>query len=199
MRSYGQYCGLAKALDVVGDRWTLLIVRELLIGERRYTDLLNGLPGIATNLLTTRLEEMEAAGVIARAAVKTYRLTPRGEELRPVIDALGRWARPLLAGRSDTETVRTRWMALPAEMYLRPTARPVTIQIAGDDETIVLDSSGERIRARSGADPDADLFLTGPPELALAVVMGGMTVARAKKLGLKVEGDVRALSRLKRV
>ena len=85
MRSYGQFCGLAKALDVIGDRWTLLIVRELLIrGACRYTDLRNGLPGIATNLLAERLRELEEAGVIEREeapppiATTLFRLTPRG-------------------------------------------------------------------------------------------------------------------------
>ena len=86
MRSYGQYCALAKALDVLGDRWTLLIVRELMLaGPSRYTDLRNGLPGIATNLLSDRLRELEAAGVVAReqapppVATTLFSLTaPRG-------------------------------------------------------------------------------------------------------------------------
>src|ERR1700761_9754991 len=97
MRSYGQYCSIAKALDVVGDRWTLLIVRELLIrGACRYTDLKNGLPGIATNLLADRLRELEAAGLISReeapppVATTLFKLTPRGEEMRPVLDELMR-------------------------------------------------------------------------------------------------------------
>src|SRR6185295_293446 len=86
MRSYKQYCALAKALDVVGDRWTLLIVRELLIrGRCRYTDLRNGLPGIATNLLADRLREMEQSGLVSREeapppiATTLFQLTPRGE------------------------------------------------------------------------------------------------------------------------
>ena len=102
MRSYDEYCAVAKSLDVVGDRWTLLIVRELAIrGACRYTDLRNGLPGIATNLLAERLRELEHAGVIAREnapppiATTLFRLTPRGEQLRPVLagsDSLGRSA-----------------------------------------------------------------------------------------------------------
>src|SRR5262250_2462980 len=103
MRSYGQYCALAKALDVVGDRWSLLIVRELLIrGPSRYTDIRNGLPGVATNLLAERLESLEQAGVIRReaapppVATTLYRLTSRGEELRPVVRAMASWGVPLL-------------------------------------------------------------------------------------------------------
>ena len=88
MRTYGQYCALAKSLDVLGDRWTLLIVRELMLaGPSRYTDLRNGLPGIATNLLSERLRELEAAGVVARneapppVATTLFSLTERGEAL----------------------------------------------------------------------------------------------------------------------
>src|SRR5215831_16134982 len=103
MRTYGQYCSVAKALDVVGDRWTLLIVRELALqGPCRYTDLRNGLPGIATNLLAARLRELEAAGVVRREeapppiATTLFHLTARGEELRPVLEALTRWGVPLM-------------------------------------------------------------------------------------------------------
>src|SRR5206468_5268722 len=103
MRSYGQFCGLAKSLDVIGDRWTLLIVRELLIrGPSRYTDLQRGLPGIPTNLLADRLRDLEDAEILRKdvsrrpGAVPVYALTPRGEALEAVIAALGRWAAPLL-------------------------------------------------------------------------------------------------------
>src|ERR1017187_2932151 len=98
MRSYRQYCSIAKALDAVGDRWTLLIIRELLIrGGCRYTDLKNGLPGIATNLLSDRIRELEAAGLIRREdapppiATTLFHLTAAGAELQPVLHALGRW------------------------------------------------------------------------------------------------------------
>src|SRR5262249_49373954 len=104
MRTYDQYCAIAMALDAVGDRWTLLIVRELLIQERcRYTDLRNGLPGIASNLLVDRLRELEERGIVTREeapppiATTLFRLTPRGEALKPVLAALGQWGAPLLA------------------------------------------------------------------------------------------------------
>src|SRR5215475_14453792 len=104
MRPYNQYCALAKALDLVGGRWTLLIVRELLIrGPCRYTDLQKGLPGIATNLLADRLREMEAAGIIASetapppAAATLFALTDRGRALEPIVMQLGSWGAPLLA------------------------------------------------------------------------------------------------------
>src|SRR5437588_2360078 len=98
MRTYDQYCSVARALDVIGDRWTLLIVRELLIrGPSRYTDLQYGLPGIATNLLAERLRELEADGVITKemapppVATTLFSLTPRGAALDSVLAALGQW------------------------------------------------------------------------------------------------------------
>src|SRR5882762_11728947 len=116
MRRYGQFCPLAKALDVVGDRWTLLIVRELSIRPCRYTDLRDGLPGIATNLLADRLKSLEAAGVITAEAVPPpvattlYRLTERGEALLPALQELANWGAPLLADADDTDEVRARWL-----------------------------------------------------------------------------------------
>jgi len=207
VKSYRQYCGLAKALDVIGDRWTLLIVRELLIGEGRYSDLLKGLPGIATNLLATRLQEMEEAGLVTReellppAAATVFRLTPRGEELRPVVRELGKWAGPLMTGRTKSECARTRWMVLPAQFYLEdrlPKDRPVAIQINGADESMVIESRDGKVKARTGQAADADLIMTGSPELALGIMMGRLTSAAAKKKGLKIEGDAKLLSRISR-
>src|SRR6516225_5368811 len=125
MRSYGEYCSIAKSLDVVGDRWTLLIVRELVErGPCRYTDLRNGLPGIATNLLAERLRELEQAGVIAREeapppiATTLFRLTQRGEQLGPALEGLIRWGIPLMTERRPEDAVRSHWIAWALEMML---------------------------------------------------------------------------------
>src|SRR4051812_47776662 len=114
MRSYRQYCGLAKALELVGDRWTLLIVRELLSqGPCRYKDLQHGLPGIATNLLAQRLRDLERVGIVVRASAPPpisadlLDLTPRGKELKPVLMALGKWGDPLMADASSRDVIRT--------------------------------------------------------------------------------------------
>ncbi|WP_055494578.1 helix-turn-helix domain-containing protein [Streptomyces sp. TP-A0356] len=118
-RSYDQYCSTARALDAVGDRWTLLIVRELLAGPRRYTDLHADLPGVSTDVLASRLKEMERDGLTTRrrlpppGAVYVYELTSRGQELLPVIQALGSWGAPALAERRATDAVRAHWFALP--------------------------------------------------------------------------------------
>src|SRR5260221_5818433 len=114
MRQYGQFCPLAKALDVVGDRWTLLIVRELSVRPCRYTDLRDGLPGIATNLLADRLKSLEAAGIITAeaapppVATTLYRLAERGEALLPALQELATSAAPLLADADETDEVRSR-------------------------------------------------------------------------------------------
>ena len=125
MRSYDEYCAIAKSLDVVGDRWTLLIVRELALrGACRYTDLRNGLPGIATNLLAERLRELEHAGVIEREeapppiATTLLRLTPRGEQLRPVLEDLVRWGVPLMTEQKPDDAVRSHWLAWALELML---------------------------------------------------------------------------------
>src|SRR5580704_10226150 len=121
MRSYGQYCSIAKALDVVGDRWILLIVRELLIrGACRYTDLRDGLPGIATNLLVERIRAMEDAGLVLREdapppiATALFRLTPRGQQLEPILYQLGQWGAPLLANAPKKDAFQPHWLVLPA-------------------------------------------------------------------------------------
>src|SRR5215475_5853674 len=113
MRSYGEFCSIAKALDVVGDRWTLLIVRELLIrGPCRYTDLREGLPGIATNLLADRMDELVGAGLVVRAyepppvATNLFRLTERGRALEAAMLALGSWGAPLLGQASSDDVLR---------------------------------------------------------------------------------------------
>src|SRR5204862_2740055 len=116
MRSYDEYCAMAKSLDVVGDRWTLLIVRELaLSGACRYTDLRNGLPGIATNLLADRLRELERTGVIEReeapppVATTLFRLTENGRALRPAVHALVQWGAPRLGDGIGEDSFRSHW------------------------------------------------------------------------------------------
>jgi DNA-binding HxlR family transcriptional regulator len=206
VRTYGQYCGLAKALDIVGDRWTLLIVRELLIrGRCRYTDLKDGLPGIATNLLAARLVELEQAAVLRRetapppVATTLYELTPRGAELEPVIEALGRWAGPLMTAPARREAFRSHWLALPLQLYLTdrsPTRPPITVELRAGAEPVTLETSGGAVRARPGAAQNPDVVLTGPPQVLLSLLLGRIDVARARAAGLKWQGDPTTLKRL---
>lgn len=213
MRSYGQYCALAKSLDVLGDRWTLLIVRELMLGgPSRYTDLRNGLPGIATNLLSERLRELEAAGVVARTeapppvATTLFSLTERGHALEPVLDALGEWGVPIMAaGPAAGDAFRSRWMAWPAELFLRdgaPEEPPVSVELSICDEPteqpVIVEAGGGVVSARApGPDERPDARLSGSPHAMLALLSGQISVAEARRRGLRVEGDLAALERMR--
>ena len=208
MRSYGQYCGLARALDIIGERWTLLIVRELLLGPRRYTDLQKGLPGIATNLLASRLVAMEETGLIDRedapppVATTLYRLTPRGEDLRPVIDALGRWARPLMTQGVKGDAFRSEWLTLPAQLYLAdadPNRAPTVVEVRSGDQPVVIEARDGSIRTRMGSAEDPDAVITARPDIALALLLGRIDLATARSRGLKLEGNQRAIRRFKPV
>src|SRR5579859_1461883 len=206
MRTYGQYCGLAKALDVVGDRWTLLIVRELLArGACRYTDLQQGLPGIATNLLADRLRDLEEAGVLQREesppplAAALFRLTPRGEALLPALLELGRWGAPLLAGAGKRDRFRSHWLALPIAVELEdqtPEGPPVCIELRSDDEPFLIEARDGAIHTRPGKAERPDLILSGPGPLITAVLFGKLDIATAT--GLKYEGDPLVLQRLQK-
>ncbi|WP_328548662.1 helix-turn-helix transcriptional regulator [Streptomyces platensis] len=118
-RSYDQYCAVARALDAVGDRWTLLIVRELLGGPRRYTDLHADLPGVSTDMLASRLKDMERDGLVTRrrlappGAAFVYELTTRGHALLPALTALADWGAPALDERRPTDALRAHWFAVP--------------------------------------------------------------------------------------
>jgi DNA-binding HxlR family transcriptional regulator len=206
MRSYDEYCAIAKSLDVVGDRWTLLIVRELALrGPCRYTDVRNGLPGIASNLLAERLRELERAGVVAREdapppiASTLFRLTARGEELRPLLEQLLRWGVPLMVEQKPDDAVQSHWLAAALELMLtdrRPGSSPVTLQLQTGDEPIVLESRDGAIHARLGTAANADATLAGPAKPILGLLMGRIGLADAQAKGLTYDGDPVALERL---
>src|SRR3954449_12095220 len=125
-RTYNQYCGLARALDLVGERWALLIVRELTLGGKRFTDLREGLPGIGTNVLATRLRELQADGVVRKlrlmppADTTVYMLTDYGVRLVPAMLALGRWGAETMGARAPGAEVRSGWLAGALEAGFPP-------------------------------------------------------------------------------
>lgn len=126
-RNYRQYCGLAAALDVVGERWTLLIVRELLLGPRRYTDLLADLPGIGTNLLADRLRKLCALDIVRRfedGSGHGYQLAPLGEGLRPAVLALSKWGVGLLGEPRPDMVTRPHWALLAVQAMADASALP---------------------------------------------------------------------------
>jgi DNA-binding HxlR family transcriptional regulator len=206
MRSYGQYCGVAKALDVIGDRWTILIIRELLIrGACRYTDLKNGLPGIATNLLSDRTRELESAGLIRRedapppVAATLFQLTEAGQELYPVVDAIGRWGVRYMIEPAEGDEFRGQWFTFPVSYFLRdrdPGGPPVTIELRAASSPVVVEVSGGSARTRLGPAAAPDLVLEGAPQLILALFSGGLTAAEVADLGLEISGDTSVLQRV---
>ena len=206
MRSYGQYCSIAKALDVVGDRWTLLIIRELLIrGACRYTDLRNGLPGIATNLLSDRIRELESAGLIRREdapapiATTLFHLTESGAELLPVLDAIGRWGVRYMIEPADSDEFRGHWFTFPVSFFVHdrdPDGPPVSIELRTASGPVVIEISGGSTHTRLGTAAAPDLILQGEPQLILALLSGQLTAAEAADRGLQVSGDTGVLRRV---
>jgi len=207
MKSYREYCAVAQALDVVGERWTLLIVRELLIqGPSRYTDLRNGLPGIATNLLAERLREMEQAGLIRReeahppVATTLFHLTERGRELKPVVDALGRWGGPLVSRPIGDDEFRSHWLVLPIEAHLidnTPERPPITIELRTGDEAMLVETIDGRVRARPGKADHPNAVLTGTGSQVIGLLTGRLDLAEAMRRGLRVEGDREVIDRVR--
>jgi DNA-binding HxlR family transcriptional regulator len=199
MRSYGQYCALAKSLDVIGDRWTLLIVRELLNGPRRYGDLQEGLAGIATNLLADRLRHLEQHGVVDRDSRGTYRLTKWGQGLAEPIYALARWAGPLMAERADDE-FRSAWL-VPAVAAIfegvDPSRPDTTIEIHTGDSPMTIVSVRGRVQVQPGTADCPDLVISGPPEGVIGLLAGALDKAAASERGVLVQGDIRRLARLR--
>jgi DNA-binding HxlR family transcriptional regulator len=206
VRSYRQYCSLAKALELVGDRWTLLIVRELLLrGALRYTDLQAGLPGIATNLLADRLRDLEQAGIVRRepapppVATTLFHLTPRGETLGPAVLALGRWGEPLIVEHDDGDSFCTHWLSLQAKLHLAdqaPEDPPVAIEVRAGDEPLTIEAVDGALRTRPGAASDPDLVLSGSPELLVGVLTGRLSVGDARARGLRHSGALKTLRRV---
>jgi DNA-binding HxlR family transcriptional regulator len=198
MRTYGQYCSFARGLDVIGDRWVLLIVRELLDGPRRYNELLHGLPGIATNLLSDRLRALEDAGVIERRERQTYALTAWGEGLREVVYALGRWANPLMKRPLGDDEFRSHWLTHPIHVLYEGVDRRrprLVIEVNTGDAPMTIESASGRVRVKPGRPASPDLVLSGPPDGIIGLLAGIRD--RASTREVTVKGDPRALARLR--
>lgn len=205
MRSYDEYCSVAKSLDLVGDRWTLLVIRELLLrGPSRYTDLRNGLPGVATNLLADRLRELEAAGLVAReeapppVATTLFRLTERGEGLKPVLDELMRWGLPLMTEQREEDAVRSHWLAGAIEVMLgdrRPDGDPVTLELRIGDEPITVSAREGEMKVTMGRVSDPDAALAGPEKPIMGLLLGFLDRGAAEAMGVTVDGDPDVIGR----
>ncbi|MER5943214.1 winged helix-turn-helix transcriptional regulator [Streptomyces sp. NPDC001928] len=198
-RSYDQYCSAARALDVVGDRWTLLIVRELLAGPRRYTDLHADLPGVSTDVLASRLKDMERDGISTRrklpppGAAYVYELTPRGRELLPVLQALGQWGQAELGERRPTDAVRAHWFALPLLRALRDGGAGeglVEVRLEEGDFHLYVGAEDGPVYGDGPAPGEPDARLVLDSGTCKAVARGELSVADAVRGGrVEVSGD----------
>ena len=199
-RDYGQYCGLARALDVVGDRWNLLIVRELMIGPARYGELREGLSGIATNLLTDRLRDLEAAGVVERrlsddSSAITYALTPWGAQLREPINGLIRWSTPLMIRGPEGDEFRAEGLlvALPALFAGRvPTDQSVAVGISVDGVTVQLCATESGVEVGGPDGRKLDAVLTAEGQIVLGLAAGLLSLDDVAAL-VDIDGDRSAL------
>lgn len=194
-KSYGQFCGLARSLDRVGDRWTLLVVRELLLGDRSFRDLQAALDGISPTVLTRRLTELVDDALVVRNGAPrrskgvTYGLTDAGRALEPAVLELIRWgSRWMLTGPGDDRT-DPRWapLALRALLEGRPT-RPgrVHLDVEGVEVTVVASSRRRRVVAGFEGAPHATV--AGPLPVLLAIAAGATTL---RESGAAVSGDAR--------
>lgn len=182
-RSYGQYCGVARALDLIGDRWTLLIVRELLIAPSRYGELAAALPGVASNLLAERLRALEADGIVGREIDPDrngvrYTLTSWGAELGAPIAALARWSTPLMESGRGTDCVQGHWLviALRAVLSGRTAASPVRLGIdtACAWIDVEIDASGVVVAPSDG--PPRATLVRAEPEIILGMATGAISI-----------------------
>src|ERR1044072_2473593 len=164
-KRYDQYCPVAHALDLVGERWALLVVRELMHGPRRYTDLVEGLPGIGTNILAARLRDLEQADVVTRrtlpppAASKVYELTDYGRELRPAMRELALWGARSLGPPTDKDELFDGWLANAMDTVMASLARPGRFEFRAGPEIAAL-VDGEVV---AGPIDDPDVVVEGDP------------------------------------
>ncbi len=173
-RSYHQYCGVARALDVLGERWTLLIVRDLLLGPRRYGDLLEALAGITTNMLAARLKHLQAHDLIEKhalpppAGATVYRLTERGAALRDLVLELGRFGAQYLRGPAADDRIDVRWAMVSLMRRFGGSPRAWTLQLFIGELPFVADLRLDVLHMRDGTTESADVTLQGPTQAWLA-------------------------------
>ena len=200
-RSYGDQCGVARSLDVIGERWALLIVRELLLGPKRFNDLLAGLDGASPNVISQRLRELTGSGVIRQrdlgppARVRVYELTDWGRELELVVLHLGQWGTraPLPEG--------ARWGLDSLLLALQATADPLVVngryELRVGADVFTVDGTSGSVRVRRGTADRPDAALTTDADALHAVALGKRSIAETAESGdLRLDGDPQAISGL---
>lgn len=208
-RTYGQFCTVARSLDRLGDRWTLLLIRELLLGPKRFKDLEEGLPGIAPNLLSKRLKQLQRDGILRHtrldppADVPVYELTKAGRELEAVILSLARWGMRHLPPARPEDLRRPEWMLLSLRARFRPDrAEGVreTYEFRIDDETYHARVADGGVTTRRGSAADPELVLITDADTLFELASGDLELESALEQDLlRVSGDPEALERMGRI
>ena len=203
-RSYKQVCGLAAALDVVGERWTLLLVRDLGVGARRYSELLDGLPGIGEGLLAQRLRHLESEGIVRRtfsaeANGVVYELTDDGRDLLHALVPLTEWGIKRVPPLTDNADARAEWAAIALRSRLDPTATAGVherYEMHIDAEPFTITADDGRVTVERGPCPDAAVRIELDMETFLELGLGVLGLREAHDLGrTKVDGDREAQMR----
>jgi len=212
-RSYGQYCGITTATELVTERWALLIVRDLLVGPRRYTDLKQGLPKIPTNILSARLKELQEGGVIRRVPLArcglVYELTDYGRELEPILLSLGRWGFRSMGEPREDDAVTADSLTMALRTAFRPDLASVSLDFqiqVGPVELRAQVGGGELtvIQLAPPAPPVGGSLPSGEPELRFAtgpgirhLIAGRLTPAEAVEQGVVtiLQGNLKLLGR----
>lgn len=208
-RDYGQFCGLAAGLNVVGERWTFLIVRELLIGPTRFNAMIENLPGIGPNLLAERLRMLTEHGVIQHLPVpgdgrgKLYQLTELGEQLRAPLLALAKWGMQFLAGNDRGGTVRAGWgflavQAMVVEDHIPSVDESYEFRVGDQTFTVEVRDGGVKFMRGEGSLPE--LVITSDPDTFVQIGARMLTPFDAIAAGkIKVEGSWEAIQRCTRM
>ncbi len=201
---YEQFCPLARAAEILGERWTLLVLRELACGPQRYSDLRRRLPGVSSSVLSQRLERLCARGLVARedqpppAPVALYRLTDEGETLRPVLRELMRFGARHLDPPRPGDHLEPEWLPVAMESFARSgpvPRRDIAIEIPDGDRDVAVRVTGGRrgTRVEAGRGP-AEVTLRSGPLVLLGLLTGQLDPRDALDAGqVEVEGDVSAL------
>ena len=206
MRSYRDLCGISRALDVVGERWALLVVRELLLGPKRFADLHRGLPGMSQNVLTQRLRDLEDSGVLARrralppAAGLVYDLTQHGRDLEPVLLALGRWGSPLQPGSDSARELSPDALIVALRTTFDPAAAAGLngiVQLDLPADAFVLTVRDGSLGTARGNEAASDAVLIGSVRAIQDLVFDRRLLDDAVRSGdARVDGDTTLLKRL---
>lgn len=204
-RTYGDGCAIARALDVVGERWALLVVRELLLGPKRYTDLRRGLPNASPNVLSERLRELERAGVVRRrtlpppAGSRIYELTDWGLGLEEIVMALGHWAGGAPGPPGDAPVASADSVILALRARFDPGAARglhASYELRLGDDRFHIDVAGDELTAARGDDPGADVTIDTDPDTLGSVLWGDLSLTDAQRSGaLRSEGDEATVER----